>query len=381
MIDISNKLHAMVDEFVSNLSSECVTLAHNVSNHGHMYVARVSGPNAVAAPRSSNRTTSEVLSGLRRPPGSQAVDYNNSQELTCLDQTKSNLQEGLTRCKEVVGSSRNLKDMKHRSGEMEPVKRPNGVRSVHSVSPKSLPRDEVKHRRRSNDKGRKGKCMETVELLSSDNSSDEGHRRHIRVPQKLLRKPSSTKTRNSDPKGRSAGIVARSPSRSRESSHLLSYSYEETNSHDKGSPVIDPTPEKLRWPEEVGDLDESGGTGDELENNKVHSNSEPPKRHEEVEDDIDLALHSGDEDNDVDLGLNSHAPSSGDKELHVLPKVPVKRKLMPESRVSERRTQRGRPKCASPSVKKPRTPTLDYSVITQLVFGTRHLNCVSTADM
>jgi len=31
MLDISNKLHALVDEFVSNLSSKCDSLAHNVS--------------------------------------------------------------------------------------------------------------------------------------------------------------------------------------------------------------------------------------------------------------------------------------------------------------------------------------------------------------
>jgi hypothetical protein len=37
MLDISNKLHALVDEFVSNLSSECDSLTHNVSAQAYMY--------------------------------------------------------------------------------------------------------------------------------------------------------------------------------------------------------------------------------------------------------------------------------------------------------------------------------------------------------
>jgi hypothetical protein len=44
MLDISNKLHAMVDEFVSSLSSECDTLANNVSALPHLYVPNDSGP-------------------------------------------------------------------------------------------------------------------------------------------------------------------------------------------------------------------------------------------------------------------------------------------------------------------------------------------------
>lgn len=67
MVDISNKLHALVDEFVSNLSSECNSLAHNVSAEAHMYVAHDSALAGSQTQRTSNRTTSEVLNGLKRP--------------------------------------------------------------------------------------------------------------------------------------------------------------------------------------------------------------------------------------------------------------------------------------------------------------------------
>lgn len=38
MLDISNKLHALVDEFVSHLSSECDSLANTVSTEALKYV-------------------------------------------------------------------------------------------------------------------------------------------------------------------------------------------------------------------------------------------------------------------------------------------------------------------------------------------------------
>ena len=67
MLDISNKLHAMVDEFVSNLSSECGNLVNNIGSEAHQIGTPGSAPADPKAQRPSNRTTSEVLSGLKRP--------------------------------------------------------------------------------------------------------------------------------------------------------------------------------------------------------------------------------------------------------------------------------------------------------------------------
>ena len=57
MLDISNKLHAMVDEFVSNLTSQCQSLVHNVPAEGHKNVAHDSRAEETAIARPSNRTT------------------------------------------------------------------------------------------------------------------------------------------------------------------------------------------------------------------------------------------------------------------------------------------------------------------------------------
>jgi hypothetical protein len=37
MLDINNNLHAMVDEFVSSLPSECDSVVNNIYGQSHMY--------------------------------------------------------------------------------------------------------------------------------------------------------------------------------------------------------------------------------------------------------------------------------------------------------------------------------------------------------
>ena len=299
-----------------------------------------------------------------------------------MEHVQTRMQEGNTRSRDEGTSSRPVKDMKHKSASVDGNTRPNSVRSVHTVSDEFISQDEVKHRRSKNAMGTKGKFMQDVEVLSSDHSSDESLREHIQFPNKLLRKQSSTKTTNCRSNSRQPNIDVRSPSRSRESSHLLSYSYEEeANSPDRESPLLDHNFTKLRWPEDVGDLDESGGIGEETENNDAYRNSANPKMQDREEDDVDLGLPEDDDHNDEDLGPKLNATEPDDEELPVLPKIPVKRKMVVEPRGNERRTQRGRPKCASPKVKKQRTPQVDASVITQLEFGKRPQNCVSTSSM
>ena len=382
MLDISNKLHAMVDEFVSNLSSQCSSLAHNVSNHALMYAARDSGPDAAVVPRSSNRSPTEVLNGLRRPNDSQAVDYNHNIDKSHGEHDQSHMQEGNTRSRDEGTSSRIVKDMKHISASLEGIERPNGVRSVHTVSDAFLSHDEVKHRRSKNDMATKGKSLQNVEVLSSDHSSDECLRPRIKFPKKTLRKQNNGKRGSGMPKGLPAEFNVHSPSRSRESSHLLSYSYEEDlNSHDRRTPVVDPPFTKLRWPGDVQNPHEGNFAEEDSENNDEYCNDDTPKGQEREEDDADLGLPEDDDQHDEELGAKSAATESDDEELPVLPKAPVKRKLAVESRGSERRTQRGRPRCASPKVKKQRTPVIDATVITQLDFGKRPQNCVSTSPM
>lgn len=86
MLDISNKLHAMVDEFVSNLTSECASLVHNVPSQVHGNVANDSRP--------GNRTTQEVLKGLRRPSESNVADYPRREGKSHIEHAKSNMLVG-----------------------------------------------------------------------------------------------------------------------------------------------------------------------------------------------------------------------------------------------------------------------------------------------
>ena len=92
-----------------------------------------------------------------------------------------------------------------------------------------------------------------------------------------------------------------------------------------------------------------------------------------------LGPHEGDDNNEEDIGRNEIGSESDDEELPVLPRNPVKRKLTNETKVCERRSQRGRTKSTSPQVKKPRTPQIDPTVIRQLYFARRPPNAVSTA--
>ena len=183
-----------------------------------------------------------------------------------MEHGKSHLQDGNTRSKDEGTSSRILKDTKHKSGLLEGNERPNSVKSVHTVSDQFL--SKVKHRRSKNDMGTKGKFMENVEVLSSDHSSDDSLQRHLQFPPKMLRKQSTTKPRNCRSRGMPTDIDVPSPSRSRESSHLLSYSYEEeSNSLDK----------KAMWLTRTFQNWDCLRTGEEIKNNEPYCNSDTPK--------------------------------------------------------------------------------------------------------
>ena len=243
-----------------------------------------------------------------------------------------------------------------------------------------LLKDRVQHGRGSNGTSKKGKFMHSVELLSSDHSSDDGIRQSIKSPKKKLGKQIIKNGGNSNARSHSLGVGTQSPSRSPESSHVLAYSYEEdTNSHGAKSPGIETTLPKLRRSDDVGDVQEVDRKGKSIRENATHLHSESQQPNGRKVRKGDISPHEGDESDEEEDGRNEIGSESDDEELAVYPKVPVKRKLMSEPKDSEKRSQRGRPKSTTSQVKKPRTPQIDASVIMQLEFGRRPVNSVSTA--
>jgi hypothetical protein len=328
MLDISNKLHALVDEFVSNLSSECDSLANNVSAQAHMYLAHDSAPEAAKAPRQSNRTATEVLNGLKRPSGIRLMDSNHREGKSHMERAKVNLKE---------------ENSRSRDG---------------------------------------GRSSQPVELLSSDNSSDDCRRPTIKFSKKLFGNQRAPKVRNSSSRGSSPWKYIESPLRSPESSHVMNYSYEgDTKSVGGKSLDVETTFPKLRWPEDIEDLHEDGGKGKKNDNDVGQCKKESQKKNDRSNCNDEISMEEGDESDEDDPGRNPIGIESDSEELPVLPKVPVKRKLVNESRACERRTPRGRTKSTSPQIKKHKTPQIDASVITQLEFGRRPLNSVSIATM
>lgn len=165
MIDISNKLHAMVDEFVSNLSSECNSLANNISSQTQLYATLDNGPESVSATRSSNRTTTEVLNGLRRPHGDHSGDIQDREgELQMLNGTP-NLRGRNTRDRE-GRLVRHVRDKKPRRLTLEGTVIENDATSVEIDSENNLSADEPQ-------RGRGPDGMDAIHILSSDPSSDE----------------------------------------------------------------------------------------------------------------------------------------------------------------------------------------------------------------
>lgn len=378
MLDISNKLHALVDEFVSNLSSECGSLANNASAQTHLYVPHDSGPEVAKAPRPSNRTTTEVLNGLRRPCGSHVKDYDNREGKSHMELPKSNQQEGNNRTVDGGRHSRQMKEFKTRSASPESIDHKHEERSVEIVFDNQSPRNGAKQGHGTHDHASKGKFLHTIEVLSSDHSSDVSLRPSTKLPKETRGKQKTTKIRTSNSRGRTTRMDIHSPSTSPGRSHSTDYSYEE-DTHSIGTKDRHAqTPfSKLRWPEDVGDLHALGGTGKKGVNNDVHPHSESHKKNDRNKGHEDIREEGSEESNSEDPGHNGAGTETEGEELPVLPKIPVKRKLLSERRGSEKRTQRGGTKSGSPPTKKQRTPQIDASVITQLEFGRRPQNSVS----
>lgn len=103
MLDISNKLHALVDEFVSNLSSEYNSLAHIVSAQAQSHLGHDSTPEVTPSQRVGNRTAAEVLNGLKRPSGVHVPDGNQRDgkaQIAQLSQVVAKLKEDFNRSRD-----------------------------------------------------------------------------------------------------------------------------------------------------------------------------------------------------------------------------------------------------------------------------------------
>ena len=380
MRDISNKLHALVDEFVSNLSSECDSLAHNISSQASKYVAHASGAEAAKAakgPRLSNRSTTEVLNQLRRPSVVTSLDKHRREGKSHVEHGNLKRTSGNTNSIEEARFVRRMRETKHSSASLEGTDTPDEDKSFDIGSEDSLSRDETLRGRGSADMAAIGKTMQTIEILSSDQSSDDCLLTSMKHPKKKMVKQNSSSIRTSDSRGKTAGVEIQSPSVSRESSHVMNYSYEEdTNSLGGGSDAIETTFQKLIWPADEGDNHE-GGTGTNNVHMSAPTHNDNQKKYGKKQGDEENRDCEGDESNDEDLKGSPHGSESDGEDIPVLPRVPVKRKLLNEGKGSERKTQRGQAKTASPQMKKQKTPQLDASVITQLQFGRRPENCVS----
>ena len=243
-----------------------------------------------------------------------------------------------------------------------------------------MSQDEAKHGSGTNDLAAIGKFIDAIEILSSETSSDDGIRAYIKAAKQKTQKHSSTKIRKTSARGHPPPPHTESPLMSRASSHQLNYSYEEDTcslggrSHSHGTPFS-----KLMWPGD--ERVKVGGTLQKGGSSTVPSYKETVKQTKRKQNEGSISPVEGDESNEEDGEGNPVDPETDGEDMPVLPKVPVKRKLLNESKGGERRTQRGRPKNTSPQMKKQKTPQIDASVITQLQFGRRPPNSVSNAPL
>lgn len=378
MADISNKLHAMVDEFVSNLSSECDNLVNNVSGEAHQIGAPGSAPADPKPQRPSNRTTSEVLNGLKRPSITPPASFHHRDSNSHAQHAKPALQATHNKKREEGKNLRYMRDKPTKSIGLQILDDLLDIKGGESEFEDILSRDEESGRGTRTRMGTKGRVNHAVEVLSSDSASEDRPRPRPKYSARTRATQPAAKGRASNLQGRSRKMESRSPSRSLESSHLMDYGYEEdTPSIGGTSPCGDMLLEKLRWPSDIGGSHSDGETGKKLEFDDVQCHTEAQNRNEPKDDDGGMEQEEDDESHGEDTGRNPHAIESDGEELPVLPKVLVKRKVMNEPRASERRSQRGRTQSGSPQTRKQRTPQIDASVITQLEFGKRPQNCVS----
>lgn len=162
----------------------------------------------------------------------------------------------------------------------------------------------------------------------------------------------------------------------------MDYSYEGDTKSVAGKSVhVETTFPKLKWPEDIEELESDEGIVKKSDNDAVHCKKEFLKKNERSKSDDDVSMEEGDEFDEDDLGRDPIRMESDGEDLPVLPKVPMKQKLLNEQKTSEKKTHRGRAKSTSPQIKENKTPQIDASVITQLEFRSRPANFVSILSM
>jgi hypothetical protein len=272
-----------------------------------------------------------------------------------------------------------MRDAKISSASLEPTDTPDDLTSYEIGNENTLSRDESLRGHGQADTAAVGKIMHAIEILSSDQSSDDCLLTCMKYTKTKKVKHPSTSITNSGSLGRPLGGDTKGPSVSRESSHIMNYSYEsDTNSLGGRSQDIETPFVKLSWPRDEWD-DHEGGTGMKIESLSAPSSNENHKKFGKESGDVEASQHEGDESDEEEIPGIPVGPDSDREELPVLPKVPVKRKLLNEAKGCDKRVQKWRGKSGSPQMKKQRTPQIDASVITQLEFGRRPENCVSIA--
>jgi hypothetical protein len=193
----------------------------------------------------------------------------------------------------------------------------------------------------------------------------------------MMGQASTVKSKSENSGARAGAQLFQSESWNPESPHPPDY----TDDEEKTSIGVDHTTavealQKLKWPENHGNLYEEDAPGIGIPNSPIEQKVEKPGILESTKQSEDSSTEEYDGTEEEDCG--SHGGGSDEEELPVLPKVPVKQKLMSEACGSALKNQKGSRNGASVSTKKQRTPLIDAAVITQLEFGPRPMNSVST---
>ena len=135
--------------------------------------------------------------------------------------------DGSKRPRDNGRSSRQMSELRSKSASSEGVDHKEDNRSMDLLFDNIVAKAEVKQRRPAKDNAAKGKFLYTVEILSSDHSSDDSLIPLLKSTKKKVGKQNSTKAQKSTSRGISIGKGIRSDSTSLESSHVMNYSYEE----------------------------------------------------------------------------------------------------------------------------------------------------------
>lgn len=169
---------------------------------------------AAQGSRLSNRTAAEVLTQLKRPSSPRAVGGGNREGKLQVEQGTPNLQGANTRNREGGRFVRRAGQKKPRRSDREGSGPQNDVTSMDIDSENTLSIEETEYGRGTYDTAAQGKKRQEIQILSSDQSSDEC----IRTKMKHSRKPLAKQTRSRipilQPKERSTGLDFKSPSRS-----------------------------------------------------------------------------------------------------------------------------------------------------------------------